>query len=78
MKILVLGGAIGRPRLLVITELIRDSVALIALIITLPFLARPDGLSLLIWGQFAATLLTWAATLPMTKKAITQQTAKIS
>ena len=70
--------AIGRPRLLVITELIRDSVALIALIITLPFLARPDGLALLIWGQFAATLLTWAATLPMTKKAITQKTAKSS
>ena len=70
--------AIGRPRLLVVTELIRDSVALIALIITLPFLARPDGLALLIWGQFAATLLTWAATLPMTKKAITQQTAKSS
>ncbi|MBD5281833.1 MAG: lipopolysaccharide biosynthesis protein [Bacteroides sp.] len=70
--------AIGRPRLLVVTELIRDSVALIALIITLPFLARPNGLALLIWGQFAATLLTWAATLPMTKKAITQKTAKIS
>lgn len=70
--------AIGRPRLLVVTELIRDSVALIALIITLPFLARPNGLALLIWGQFAATILTWAATLPMTKKAITQQTAKIS
>ena len=70
--------AIGRPRLLVVTELIRDSVALIALIITLPFLARPNGLALLIWGQFAATLLTWAATLPMTKKAITQKTAKSS
>ena len=70
--------AIGRPRLLVVTELIRDSVALIALIITLPLLARPDGLALLIWGQFAATLLTWAATLPMTKKAITRKTAKSS
>ncbi|MBD5238775.1 MAG: lipopolysaccharide biosynthesis protein [Bacteroidales bacterium] len=70
--------AIGRPRLLVVTELIRDSVALIALIITLPFLARHNGLALLIWGQFAATILTWAATLPMTKKAITQKTAKIS
>ncbi|MBD5352061.1 MAG: lipopolysaccharide biosynthesis protein [Bacteroides sp.] len=70
--------AIGRPRLLVVTELIRDSVALIALIITLPFLARPNGLALLIWGQFAATILTWAATLPMTKKAITQKTAKSS
>lgn len=70
--------AIGRPRLLVVTELIRDSVALIALIITLPFLGRPNGLALLIWGQFAATLLTWVATLPMTKKAITRKTAKIS
>ena len=70
--------AIGRPRLLVVTELIRDSVALIALIITLPFLARPNGLAILIWGQFAATILTWAATLPMTKKAITQKTAKSS
>ncbi|MBD5364270.1 MAG: lipopolysaccharide biosynthesis protein [Bacteroides sp.] len=70
--------AIGRPRLLVVTELIRDSVALIALIITLPFLARPNGLALLIWGQFAATLLTWAATLPMTQKAIIQKTAKSS
>ena len=44
--------AIGRPRLLVVTELIRDSVALIALIITLPFLGRPNGLALLIWGHW--------------------------
>lgn len=62
--------AIGRARLLVLTELLRDAVALIALLLTLPYLPTPRGLQLLLYGQFAATLLTWLATLPLTQKAL--------
>lgn len=62
--------AVGRARLLVMTELLRDSVALMALFLTLPLLSRPDGMALLLWGQFAATFLTWAVTLPLTRRAI--------
>ncbi len=60
--------AIGRPKLLVTTELIRDGAALIALLLTLPLLSRPDGLSLLLWGQFAASALTLAATIALTPR----------
>lgn len=62
--------AVGRARLLVMTELLRDSVALMALFLTLPLLSRPEGMALLLWGQFAATFLTWAVTLPLTRRAI--------
>lgn len=57
-------------------EVIRDSVAIIALIITLPYLneTQPDnpvwGLELLLWGQIAASALTFGITLIYTAKLI--------
>lgn len=57
-------------------EVIRDSVAIIALIITLPYLneTRPGnhvwGLELLLWGQIAASALTFVITLVYTAKLI--------
>lgn len=62
--------AVGRAKMLVVSEVVRDSVALVALLLTLPFLNRPDGLSLLLWGQFIATLITFGVTLRMTARAI--------
>ena len=59
--------AMGKARLLVTTELIRDGAALVALLLTLPLLSRPDGLALLLWGQFAASALTLAAPVALTK-----------
>lgn len=69
--------AVGRSRLLVVSEVIRDSVALIALIATLPFMDRPDGLILLVWGQFAATFVTFIVTLRMTAPAIGRTTLSL-
>lgn len=62
--------AVGRAKMLVVSEVVRDSVALVALLLTLPFLNHPDGLSLLLWGQFIATLITFGVTLRMTARAI--------
>lgn len=62
--------AVGRARMLVVSEIVRDSVALIALLATLPLLSRPDGLELLLWGQFAATLITFIVTAFMTSRAL--------
>lgn len=69
--------AVGRSRLLVVSEVIRDSVALLALLATLPFIGRPDGLALLVWGQFAATVVTFVVTLRMTAPAIGRTTAAL-
>lgn len=62
--------AVGRSRLLVVSEVVRDVVALVSLIVTLPFLGRTDGLILLVWGQFAATFVTFVVTLYMTAPTI--------
>lgn len=48
----------GRARLLAGNEIIRDSVAFIALIATLPLLSRPDGIALMLYGQIAAAVIT--------------------
>lgn len=53
-------------------EIIRDTVAIIALAITFPYMgmSTPDdpvyGLTLLLWGQLAATVVAWIATLAVT------------
>lgn len=53
-------------------EIIRDTVAIIALAITFPYMgmSTPDdpvyGLTLLLWGQLAATVVAWIATLTVT------------
>lgn len=61
--------SLGRSRLLVYTEFVRDVVALIAIIVTLPYivLTQPDdpvyGIRILLWGQILASVVTWAVTL---------------
>ncbi len=61
--------SLGHGGTLVRLEVIRDSVAIAALIATLPFIARTTadnpvyGLEIMLWGQVAATIVTWAATL---------------
>ena len=64
----------GHARTIMWMEVLRDSVALAALFATLPFMAdtRPGnpvwGLEILLWGQIAASVVTWAATLIFTVK----------
>lgn len=61
--------ALGKAKLIVYMEMLRDGVALAALIVTLPFigLSRADdvvyGIEILLWGQVAASVITWIVTL---------------
>lgn len=61
--------ALGRARAIMWMEIFRDSVALITLILTLPYLAEVRagnivyGLEVLLYGQLAASVLTWLVTL---------------
>lgn len=61
--------ALGRARLIVVTELIRDSAALIAIALTWPYITLETaddptlGIAILLWGQIGASVLTWAITL---------------
>ncbi len=52
----------GRAKLLAGNEIIRDSVAIVTLIATLPLLSRPDGIALMLCGQVAAALITCVVT----------------
>ncbi|MDO4319284.1 MAG: lipopolysaccharide biosynthesis protein [Bacteroidales bacterium] len=66
--------ALGHARAIMWLEVMRDAVALGALAICFPYLAetRGDdmvwGLTLLLWGQVAASFLTWIATLTVTAR----------
>ncbi len=66
--------ALGRTRILVYMELVRDGVALAAIFVTLPYIAisLPHdvvyGVRILLWGQVAASALTWLVTLIVTAK----------
>lgn len=61
--------ALGRSRMLVKVEILRDGAALLAILLTLPYIAlsTPDdltaGLRIFLWGQVASSILTWGATL---------------
>ena len=61
--------ALGRSRMLVYTEALRDIVALAAIAVTLPYIAitTPDdptlGVYIFLWGQVAASVAAWIATL---------------
>lgn len=67
--------ALGHARMIMWLEVLRDAAALIALAITFPYmtLTRPGepvwGIEIMLWGQFAATFLTWTATLVVTARA---------
>ncbi|MDE7385576.1 MAG: lipopolysaccharide biosynthesis protein [Muribaculaceae bacterium] len=60
--------ALGRPRMIVSMELVRDITAGVALAACLPFIdmARGDnmlwGIELLLWGQLFAAVVAWAVT----------------
>lgn len=61
--------ALGRARLLVWTEALRDAVALAAILVTLPWIALStpadpvEGLRIFLWGQVIASVAAWVATL---------------
>lgn len=60
---------LGHARTLVITEAVRDGAAIIAIAATLPWVGDTTpsdplgGLTLLLWGQLAASVLAWGQTL---------------
>lgn len=64
--------ALGHGSAIVKLEIVRDTAAVIALAATFPFMAltMPGdpvyGLRILLWGQIAATLLTWVASFVVT------------
>jgi len=61
--------ALGHARIIMRLEIVRDAAALIALAATLPFLAMSlpgdpvYGIGIMLWGQLAASVLTWILTL---------------
>lgn len=61
--------ALGHSRPIFRMEVLRDSAAIIALIITFPYMAESTpanpvwGLSVMLWGQLAASAIAWAGTL---------------
>lgn len=67
--------ALGHARIIMRLEIVRDTAALIALAATLPYLAMslPDnpvyGVGIMLWGQLAASALTWVLTLICTVRA---------
>ena len=68
--------ALGHARTIMHLEIVRDSVAVIAIIITLPYMALTHaddpvyGITILLWGQVAATVFTWGLSLIFTVRAI--------
>lgn len=68
--------ALGRSGMIVRLEMLRDTVAIAALVASLPFIAQstPDnpvyGLTLMLWGQVAASAISWAATLYVTARTV--------
>lgn len=61
--------ALGRSRLMIYTELLRDITAIVAILVTLPYISLStsdslvEGVKIFLWGQLAASALTWVATL---------------
>ena len=64
--------ALGHARAIMWLEVMRDAVALGALVLCFPYLAETRngdivwGLTILLWGQVAASFATWIATLIVT------------
>lgn len=57
--------SLGRARMVVWTEIVRDSIAIIAIVISFPFItmSTPNnptyGLAIFLWGQVIASALAW-------------------
>lgn len=66
--------ALGRSKMVVKMEIIKDSTALIAIALTLPYItlttpADPTyGLRIMLWGQLIASFITWIASLIITSR----------
>lgn len=64
--------SLGKARLVVYMELIRDGAAIVALVATIPFIATtyPNdpvyGIKILLWGQIIASAISWIATICVT------------
>jgi len=64
--------SLGKAALLVYTEILRDGLALAAIVVTLPYIALsyPDdltcGIRILLYGQLLASAVTWIVTLVVT------------
>ncbi len=63
--------ALGRSSKIIVAELVKDIASIIAIVATLPYmgLSTPDdptqGLRIMLWGQLAASVITWFVTLKM-------------
>lgn len=66
--------ALGKGTAIVKLEVVRDTVCIIALAASFPFIGletpeRPVlGIEILLWGQLIATVVTWAASLAVTSR----------
>ncbi len=66
--------ALGKGTAIVKLEVVRDTVCIIALAASFPFIGletseRPVlGIEILLWGQLVATVVTWAASLAVTSR----------
>ncbi len=64
--------SLGKARLVVSLELVRDGIAIVALIATLPIIAMTTpndpvyGVKILLWGQVIASAICWIATMIVT------------
>lgn len=71
--------ALGRARLMVWTEVVRDVTALIAIGLTLPYISFSapgnvtDGLVIFLWGQVFASVVAWAVTLGISSRLVRRQ-----
>lgn len=61
--------SLGSAKVLVVTEAVRDGVALLAIFLTLPYIALStparvtEGLEIFLMGQLVASVVTWGVTL---------------
>lgn len=66
--------ALGRSKTVVKMEIIKDGTALIAIALTLPYIALTTpadptyGLRIMLWGQLIASFVTWIASLIITSR----------
>lgn len=63
--------SLGRSRLLVAAEIVRDAAAILAIAAMLPFISADlKGIEWLLWGQLGATVLSWGVTLVMASRLV--------
>lgn len=66
--------SLGKSRLMVYSEIIRDGTALVAILITLPYIALSspenvtEGIAIFLWGQVIASVVAWAVMLVIAAK----------